>query len=192
MKSSRVIGVLVALVLPLLPSASVAPASAAGATVTIANMAFTPARVKVAMGESVTWNFQDAASHTATSFPGRFFDTGIASRGQSRTVRFASAGIFGYHCRLHPMMTGKVRVPMTATGSEADGWKVRWRVGTNPKGRSYDVQMRKVGTRTWSLFRQGTTAATGSFEPRPGTWQLRARTIKGSVTTGWSPVLTLS
>ena len=165
---------------------------AAGATVTVANMAFTPAKVRVGMGETVTWNFQDATTHTATSLPRGFFDTGTAANGASRTVRFPSAGVFDYSCRIHPMMRGKVRVPMTATGSTEDGWKLRWLVGTNPKGRTYDVQRRRKGTTTWSLFRHQTTAGSGRFDPGAGSWQVRARTIKKGVSSGWSPTLTLS
>ena len=174
------------------PAPAPAQEQAAGATVTVANMAFTPATVGVGMGETVTWNFQDATTHTATSVPRGFFDTGTASNGASRTVRFPSAGVFDYACRIHPMMRGKVRVPMTATGSAEDGWKLRWLVGTNPKGRTYDVQKRRTGTTTWSLFRNQTTTASGRFDPGAGSWQVRARTIKKNVSSGWSPTLTLS
>ena len=130
---------LAAIVLPCfaaVPAPAQAPAQeqAAGATVTVANMAFTPAKVGVGMGETVTWNFQDATTHTATSVPRGFFDTGTAASGASRTVRFPSAGVFDYPCRIHPMMRGKVRVPMTATGSAEDGWKLRWLVGDEPEG----------------------------------------------------------
>jgi plastocyanin len=188
---------LAAVVLPCfaaVPAQAHAPAQeqAAGATVTVANMAFTPAKVRVGMGETVTWNFQDATTHTATSFPRGFFDTGTAANGASRTVRFPSAGVFDYSCRIHPMMRGKVRVPMAATGSTEDGWKLRWLVGTNPKGRTYDVQKRRKGTTTWSLFRHQTTTGSGRFDPGAGSWQVRARTNKRGVSSGWSPTLTLS
>ena len=104
---------------------------AAGATVTVENMAFGPAKVRVGMGETVTWSFQDAVSHTATSDEG-FFDTGAASGGASRSIRFASAGAFAYHCTFHPMMAGKVTVPMAATGSletagSCGGWSATTR-----------------------------------------------------------------
>ena len=68
------------------------------------------------------------------------------------------------------MMVGKVTVPMAATGSVKDGWKLRWLVGENPKGRTYDVQKRRAGTKTWSLFRnQTTTGRAGSTLARgPG------------------------
>ena len=163
---------------------------AAGATVTVADMAFSPEKVRVGMGETVTWTFQDAISHTVTSDEG-FFDTGATSGGASRTIRFASAGAFAYHCSFHPMMVGKVTVPMAATGSVQDGWKLRWLVGDNPNGRAYDVQVRRQGAKTWQRFRKATTAGSGRFDPSSGAWQARARTVDGAATSGWSPVLSL-
>ena len=145
----------------------------------------------VGLGETVTWTFQDLTAHTATSDNG-FFDTGSASGGASRSVRFPSAGSFAYHCTFHPMMRGRVTVPMAATGSPKAGWKLRWLAGDNPKGRSYDVQVRRKGTTTWQKFRTGTTTGSGRFDPGSGKWQARARTVKGSFArSGWSPVLTL-
>src|SRR5918998_4022759 len=118
-------------------------------------MSFGPARVTVAVGETVTWTFQDATAHTATSDQG-FFNTGLASSGETRTVRFRSAGTYPYHCTPHPHMTGRVGVPVTATGSRDDGWKLRWLAGENPKNRAYDVQVRRKGTQDWRSFRKAT------------------------------------
>ena len=182
---------LAALALPLVAVGPVhAQEHAAGATVTVADMAFTPARVRVGMGETVTWTFQDAISHTVTSDDG-FFDTGATSGGTDRGIRFASAGAFAYHCMFHAVMVGKVTVPMTATGSVKDAWKLRWLVGDNPKGRTYDVQVRRQGTKAWQRFRKVTTVGSGRFDPSSGAWQARARTVDGAATSGWSPVLSL-
>ncbi len=187
MKPLRVLAALAALVLPLVASA---PAESAGATVTVADRAFAPAAVRVGLGESVTWTFRDAVSHTATSDDG-FFDTGAASGGASRSVRFPSAGSFAYSCSFHPMMRGRVSVPMAATGSVQDGWKLRWLAGDNPRGRSYDVQVRRVGAKTWTSYKEGTTSAAGRFDPGSGSWQARARTTKKDQQSGWSSVLRL-
>jgi plastocyanin len=187
MRSSRVLAALAALVFPLVASA---PAQAAGATVTVADMAFSPASVRVGMGESVTWTFRDTISHTATSDDG-FFDTGATSGGASRSVRFPSAGSFAYHCSFHSTMHGRVTVPMAATGSVQDGWKLRWLVGENPKCRSYDVQVRRAGASTWTSYKKETTGAAGRFDPGGGAWQARARTVKKGQHSGWSPVLRL-
>ncbi len=187
MKASRVLGLLAVLLFPLVASV---PATAAGANVTVVNMAFGPSGVKVGLGETVTWTFKDSISHTATSDQG-FFDTGPASGGASRSIRFPSAGSFTYHCSFHPMMRGRVTVPMAATGSVKDGWKLRWLAGKNPKHRSYDVQVRRVGSTTWTSYKHSTTAGSGRFDPGSGSWQARARTLKGAKTSGWSPALRL-
>jgi plastocyanin len=188
MRTSRLLVALAALLLPLLVAG--APARAAGATVTVADMAFSPARVRVGMGESVTWTFRDPISHSATSDDG-FFDTGAASGGASRSVRFPSAGSFAYHCSFHSTMRGRVTVPMAARGSVRDGWKLRWLAGENPNGRTYDVQVRRVGAARWTSFKKETTGAVGRFDPGAGTWQARARTVKKDQHSGWSPVLRL-
>ena len=190
MRTSRVLAALAALAALVFPLLASAPTQAAGATVTVADMAFSPAQVRVGMGESVTWTFRDAISHTATSDDG-FFDTGAASGGASRSVRFPSAGSFAYHCSFHSMMRGRVTVPMAATGSVTDGWKLRWLVGENPKGRSYDVQVRRVGATTWTSLKKETTGAAGRFDPGAGAWQARARTVKKAQHSGWSPILRL-
>ncbi len=192
MRTTRALAATAALVIPLLVAGPAAgPAEAAGATVTVANMAFGPTRATVGLGESVTWRFEDAMGHSATSDEG-FFDTGVASGGATRSITFRSAGTFGYHCSLHPLtMQGVVVVPMTAHGTVADGWTLRWRTGKNPAGRTYDVQVRRQGSKPWTTFRKGTTTATGRFDPGSGSWQARARTVKGAARSGWSPAVKL-
>jgi plastocyanin len=168
-----------------------ASAEADPAAVTVANMAFGPSRVTVGVGDTVTWTFQDATAHTVTSDDG-FFDTPPTSGGASRTIRFRSAGTFPYHCSIHSMMVGRVSVPVSATGSVEDGWKLRWLAGENPKNRAYDVQVRRKGASTWTSLRKSTTTGSARFDPGMGTWQVRARTHQGSATSGWSPAVTLS
>jgi plastocyanin len=180
-----------ALVLPCLVAVpALSDAAAASAQVTVVNMSFGPSRVTVGVGETVTWTFQDVTAHTVTSDDG-FFNVGPASGGASRTVRFRSAGTFPYHCSIHTMMVGKVSVPVSATGSAADGWKLRWLSGDNPQHRSYDVQVRRKGGTTWTSLRKATTTGSARFDPGKGTWQVRARTLKGAAKSGWSPVRTL-
>jgi hypothetical protein len=91
----------------------------------------------------------------------------------------------------HPMMVGRVGVPVSATGSVEDGWRLRWLSGESPKNRAYDVQVRRKGTTTWTSFSKATTKATGHFDPGKGVWQARARTMKGAAKSGWSPIRTL-
>ena len=192
MTTSRVLGLLAALSLPLLtiPSAPAAHASVS-ADVVVADMAFGPSRVTVRVGETVTWTFRDAVSHTATSDDG-FFDSGRASGGAVRTIRFRSAGTFAYHCELHPMMVGRVSVPVAVTDLGDDGWRLRWLAGDGPRNRAYDVQVRRNGATAWKYLRKATTAAGARYDPGKGLWQVRARTLKGTRMSGWSPVVALS
>lgn len=88
------------------------PAAAMAATthkVSIANMAFTPAKLAVRVGDSVTWKNRDGAEHTATDKAGGW-DTGTLRRNKSATVVFSKPGEYNYYCAVHPSMRGKITV----------------------------------------------------------------------------------
>jgi plastocyanin len=163
----------------------------AGASVTVANMAFTPASVSVALGESVTWTFQDSVPHTSTSDQG-FWDSGTRSGGASYVRRFTSAGTFAYHCTIHAMMRGKVAVPVRATGSPGAGWALRWATKKAKGAITFDVQTRR-GSGAWRPLVSGVQTAGKKFDPaRAGTYSVRARTVKGAKRSGWSPTVTVT
>ena len=84
-------------------------AQAATHQVTIVNMAFQPASLTIAAGDTVVFANQDNAPHTATADAGGF-DTGRLTKGQSVALTFPSAGSFAYHCAVHPRMVGSVTV----------------------------------------------------------------------------------
>lgn len=77
--------------------------------VTIENMAFSPTTLTVKVGDSVTWTNKDSFEHTVTADDGSF-DTGAIGSGQSKSVTFDKAGIFTYHCNIHPNMTATIVV----------------------------------------------------------------------------------
>ena len=82
----------------------------------ISGFAFVPQTMTIKKGESVTWMNEDSALHdvasnphpTHTDLPG--LRSGTLQKGQSYTFRFDQAGNWGYHCHLHPSMTGTVVV----------------------------------------------------------------------------------
>ena len=78
------------------------------ATVEIADFAFGPAEVTIAVGGTVTWSNTDNQAHTATSSGN--FDTGAIDAGTSASVTFDEAGTFTYICSFHPFMTATVTV----------------------------------------------------------------------------------
>jgi plastocyanin len=169
----------------------VVPATAGGTTVDVVNMAFSPKAVTVPVGGSVTWSFQDPFQHTTTSNQG-FWSSGPRSSGDTFSHTFGSAGTYAYHCAIHTEMHGKVKVPVSASGSPATGWTLRWSSAAGTGSTTFDVQVRKPGSTTWKPLRTDTTKATAKFNPAAaGTYAVRARTDRGG-TSGWSPAKSLT
>lgn len=79
-----------------------------GASVVIADLEFKPPVVTIRIGETVTWINRDIVEHTATSRDGAFDIATPKSR--PAHWRAQKAGEFSYYCRLHPNMTGVIRV----------------------------------------------------------------------------------
>ncbi len=77
--------------------------------VTIRNFAFSPSKITIKKGNSVTWTNQDSVGHSATA-DDNSFDTGILSYGESRSITFNKKGIYAYHCSIHPFMKAEVVV----------------------------------------------------------------------------------
>lgn len=80
-----------------------------GKQVTIANFAFSPASLTIAVGDTVVWTNNDNVIHTVTSTTG-VFNSGSLANNATFSYIFKSAGTFDYYCTIHPYMTGKVIV----------------------------------------------------------------------------------
>jgi plastocyanin len=92
----------------------------ASASVSVGDNFFSPASVTVAVGDSVTWNNNGQAPHSATADDGSF-DTGVFDPGGRRSVNFDSAGTFSYYCTVHGQaQSGTVRV-LAASGGGGGG-----------------------------------------------------------------------
>ncbi|KSV83920.1 cupredoxin domain-containing protein [Sinorhizobium sp. GL28] len=85
------------------------PAYAAGHAVQIKDMKFNPAKLKVAVGDTITFTNGDGDSrrHTATALDGSF-DTGRLAMGENTTVKIAAAGKYDFKFMFHPSTTGTV------------------------------------------------------------------------------------
>ncbi|OHV78455.1 cupredoxin family copper-binding protein [Ensifer sp. LCM 4579] len=83
------------------------PAYAAGHAVQIKGMKFNPAKLNVAVGDTVTFTNADSKPHTATALDGSF-DTGRLAMGKSATVRITASGKHDFRCLVHPSMKGTV------------------------------------------------------------------------------------
>jgi plastocyanin len=189
---SRVLGAAVlAAGVSLAPIVPAGPALAGGGvTVNVVNMAFSPKAVKIPVGGSVTWSFQDLATHDATSSQG-FWASGPKSSGDTFTHTFGSSGTYAYLCTLHPTMRGTVKVPVKTTGTPGSGWTLRWSTRAGTGGTTFDVQIRQPGSSAWKAFRTHTTRPRARFNPRrSGKYAVRARTTDGQ-SSGWSPARSL-
>jgi plastocyanin len=91
--------------------ASEAPQAAAnndgGPTVTIKDLAYTPATLTVGMGATVTWVWRDGA--IAHDVKGDGFRSKVTAEG-TFSHRFTRPGTYEYVCTLHPNMTGTIEV----------------------------------------------------------------------------------
>ena len=87
-------------------SVSIAP----GAADPNNDLSFDPPQIHVPTGSIVSWTNADSIQHTVTSDEQGLFDAGPISPGDTFENVFDSAGEFGYHCAIHPFMTGVVKV----------------------------------------------------------------------------------
>jgi plastocyanin len=95
--------------------------STGGVKVTIADSAFSPLKIEVPAGTTVTWTNNDAVPHTVTSTKSDdvdsatsgLFDSGTLQTGESFSYTFKKAGDYPYECTIHatmPSMHDKVEV----------------------------------------------------------------------------------
>jgi nitrite reductase (NO-forming) len=115
-------------------SPSVAETASGSAVVVIQNYAFTPAKLTITAGTTVTWTNKDSVGHTVTegnpespkSPSGRVFDSSHGTSGadvitippgQSWSFTFTTPGEYDYYCIPHPYMTGHISVQPSGTNA---------------------------------------------------------------------------
>jgi plastocyanin len=171
-------------------------------------LAFDPAKIRVDVGDEVTWtNTDPTVPHTATEDHGLWDLTGTYGvpgnygfgPGEQRTRKF-EAGTQHYYCKVHPtQMKGVVRVPVRTKVRKFDdlGTRqliVRWAPHPSKGDRVFDVQFKLDGGAPWRKFRKGTHDAFGTRKnsgEKTG-YSIRARLrskSQPSRATGWSPVV---
>ncbi len=92
-------------------------ARADNATVKIDNFSFTPQRVTVKAGTTVTWTNQDDIPHTVASSTRAFKSKALDTDDKFRFM-FMTPGSYDYFYSLHPHMTGTIVVEAaTETGA---------------------------------------------------------------------------
>ena len=81
-----------------------------GNEIAISNFAFSQATLNIKAGEKVTWTNQDSSPHTIISDSGNEISSTSLSKGNSYEHAFSTAGIYNYHCGIHPNMKAKIIV----------------------------------------------------------------------------------
>jgi plastocyanin len=89
--------------------AAATPHSGAIYTVTIENMAYSPARLTVHRGDRIKWLNKDLFPHTVSASGGAF-DSGSIDAGASWTYTATKSGEHSYGCKFHPTMKGELKV----------------------------------------------------------------------------------
>jgi plastocyanin len=95
------------------PTSSDPPASAPAAATTkvvINNFAFSPAKITVKAGTTVSWVNKDEEPHTVFSQAAGMRSQTLAGTSNTYAHTFMKAGTYGYNCTIHPFMHGTVVV----------------------------------------------------------------------------------
>lgn len=177
--------------------AGLAPA-AAGTTqdVTIVGISvgFDPSTLTIALGDEVRWTNGDTIGHTSTQSAGvALWNSGTLSGGDTFSVTLTAAGTYAYHCNIHAVMTGKVRVP-PQVNVQSNG-KIKVVVASEAAGDGFvfDVQ-RRDGNGSWKSWKDGITKRTVRFTPTSdGDYAFRARLRRESGgSSKWSPAVSVT
>jgi Tol biopolymer transport system component len=140
--------------------------------VSVVDFAFNPSIAKPKLGGAVYFDFVGPTAHTVTDNSGMgLFDSLTKTAGTFFLVRFTAAGKYPYICTLHPtLMTGEVRVPMTAvpkTGGVTTVFTLTWAVAA-PPGYLLDVQIKRPNSSVFVDWLPGTTLKSSTFTPDAG------------------------
>jgi plastocyanin len=79
-----------------------------GTVIEIKDLKFNPPDVTIAVDGEVDWENNDTVTHVIKFDSGTTCGTVMA--GQTKKVRFSAAGIYPYHCTIHPDMKGTITV----------------------------------------------------------------------------------
>jgi len=74
------------------------------------DQSFVPQFISMPIESTVSWTNDDSIQHTITSDEEGLFVSGPISPGDTFYNTFHTPGEFGYHCSIHPWMTGRVMV----------------------------------------------------------------------------------
>ena len=92
------------------PMLVLAPAFAATKAVDITSRGFSPNKVTVAFGDSVTWINKDTVQHQVVAEQAKFTSSPLIPPGKSYSFTFTKSGVFAYHDGVNAKRKGTVTV----------------------------------------------------------------------------------
>ena len=148
--------------------------------VTVDDSGFTPAILVVAPGTTVQWNFLTGGHSAAdgalvgctTPTPCSLFDSGIEPAVAYFRFTITAAGSYpvvdagSAHTALVNASTAVSPMSGTASGT----YTVTWATGPAAAGYVYDVQIRRPGSKAWTLWQSGVTAPSATFTSASPLW----------------------
>ena len=79
-----------------------------GTVIDMKDLQFNPPDASIAVNGEVDWKNSDNTTHVIKFDSGTTCGTVMA--GQTKKVRFSAAGVYPYHCTIHPDMKGTITV----------------------------------------------------------------------------------
>jgi len=107
MRRITVLAIMVGLLVAVVPAAT---AGAAGYTVVMKNVQFSPSPLKVRVGDTITWANRDIIAHKIVADSGGFATTPILQPGDNYKTKITKAGTLPYHDSLNPSVKGTLIV----------------------------------------------------------------------------------
>jgi plastocyanin len=99
---------------PTSPASPTPPPAPADVTIMISGiaggMSFSPASAALKAGQTVAWTNADSITHAIAQDGGGFSTPAIPGGTTSAPITVTVTGALGYHCSIHPSMTGNLVV----------------------------------------------------------------------------------
>lgn len=152
------------------PLLVLAPAFAATKAVDITSRGFTPNKVTIAFGDSVTWANKDTVAHQVVADQAKFTSSPLIPPGQSYSYMFTKSGVFTYHDGVNARRKGTVTVkdgisltatPPTVTYGKATA--LGGNVSTAASGETVIVNAQECGKTGFTKIATVTSGAGGAW-----------------------------
>ena len=149
---------------------AVAPALSATKTVDITQAGFTPSKVTIDYGDTVTWTNKDTANHQVLADQGAFPTSPVLQPNQTYSYTFTKSGNFGYRDALNTRRRGTITVrtgvsltaapPVVAYGQSVT---LSGAVSSRASGETVTVDAMECGKTAFTKVATATTVANGAW-----------------------------